>query len=150
MDALPAGAGAPAAARAPAAPAQQPGRAARGLCCAEPPLCIFMVPVPERLPLGQGWAGGAGAAPASPRAPGARRVPALPGSVERRALRSSAARPGCSDAKSLLGEGRGRGWRRGNRRASLGLGRAEGGRRPSGRQAGTGCDIKKAGEIELG
>lgn len=70
VDALPAGAGAPAAARAPAAPAQQPGRAARGLCCAEPPLCIFMVPVPERLPLGQGWAGGAGAAPASPRAPG--------------------------------------------------------------------------------
>lgn len=65
-----AGAGAPAAARAPAAPAQQPGRAARGLCCAELRLCIFMVPVPERLPLGQGWAGGAGAAPASPRAPG--------------------------------------------------------------------------------
>lgn len=34
--------------------------------------------------------------------------------------------------------------------ASLARGREEGGRRPAGRQAGTGCDIKKAGEIELG
>lgn len=147
VDALPAGAGAPAAARAPAAPAQQPGRAARGLCCAEPPLCIFMVPVPERLPLGQGWAGGAGAAPASPRAPGARRVPAFPGSVERRALRSSAARPGCSDAKSLLGEGRGRGWRRGTGAPRLGWeGRREGGGRRGGR-LGQDVTSKRRGKL---
>lgn len=81
MDALPAGvgSGAPAAARAPAAPAQQPGRAARGLCCAEPPLCIFMVPVPARLPLGQGWAGGAGAALAFPARQAGPRAPGLGG-----------------------------------------------------------------------
>lgn len=87
---------------------------------------------------------GGGCACFSPRA---RRVPALLGSAERRALQSSAARPGCSDAKSLLGEGRGRGWRRGTGAPRLGWeGRREGGGRRGGR-LGQDVTSKRRGKL---
>lgn len=65
-------------------------------------------------------------APSSPRAPGGR-------SSEARAPRR---------CQKFAGEARGGG--------GAGDGEEGGGRRPAGRQAGTGCDIKKAGEIQLG
>jgi hypothetical protein len=123
-DALPAGAPA-------AAPAQQPGRAACGLCCAEPRLCIFMVPVPARLPPGQGWAGWAGAAPSSPRA--AAGSPARLAPAERRALRSTEARSGCGGCQKFAREGGEAGVAQRDPRASLTRG---GGRAAAGGEAG--------------
>lgn len=87
---------------------------------------------------------GGGCACFSPRA---RRVPASPSSAERRALRSSAARPGCSDAKSLLGEGRGRGRCRGTGAPCWsGEGRREGGGQRGGR-LGQDVTSKRRGKL---
>lgn len=149
---------APALAPAPRAPAAAPGwcprawiqhpeRAARGLCCAKPPLCIFIASrfrrVCLRAGLGRAGLGGSCAllSPrllmAPPRAWHWRRE-ARPAEHER-AL-------GCGGCQKFARKGRGRGWRRGTRAPCSLPGRREGGGR-RGSRLGQDVTSKRRGKL---